>query len=100
MNAKTPDQVLAACSETFRERNAIYGDNYKQFGAIMKAFFPNGIQLQTVADFDRFTLFQNCMAKLSRYANTLPTGGHVDSAHDLSVYAAMLECATKENSQP
>ncbi len=79
---------------TFKQRNEVYGDQYLNFGSIMVAMFPNGITLKTAEEFSRFTLFFNCVGKLSRYSVNLDKGGHKDSAHDLSVYAAMLEGVT------
>jgi hypothetical protein len=35
------------------------------------------------------------LTKLQRYAESLGTGGHADSAHDAAVYSAMLEELTK-----
>lgn len=91
---KYPPDVLEAAAQTFRERNKLYGDNWLHFGDVMLAMFPDGIELKTAEDFNRFVMFTNCIAKATRYAMNITTGGHVDSAHDLSVYAAMLEAIT------
>ena len=45
--------------------------------------------------FNRLGVFVQCISKVARYASSLPKGGHLDSAHDLMVYAAMLEEVTK-----
>lgn len=87
---RAPD-LLAAAAETFRERNALYGDNYLRFGDIMAQMFPRGVTLATAADFNRFGQLFMCMCKITRYAEQFATGGHQDSARDLCVYAAMLE---------
>ena len=90
-------EILEQGAKTYRERNAIYGDNYTRFGAILFAMFPKGLELKTADDFNRFGLFFQCVCKQSRYAENLLAGGHYDSALDLSVYAAMLaECTTEE----
>ena len=88
---KTVPEILRECASTYEERNKMYGDNYKKFGHAMAAIFPNGLCLYTVEDFNRLGIFIQCLSKLTRYSETLTRGGHQDSAHDLSVYAAMLE---------
>lgn len=89
-------ELLEAAAATWRQRNALYGDNYKRFGAVMVALFPNGLTLDTVDDFNRLGVFVQCVSKLSRYAENISRGGHQDSAHDLAVYAAMLEELTSD----
>jgi len=91
---RAPD-LLDAGAATFRERNAIYGDNYLAFGKMMAGMFPRGLALQTEEDWNRMGAFMWCCAKVQRYAATIETGGHVDSAHDLMVYAAILEEITR-----
>jgi len=91
---RAPD-MLDAGAATFRERNATYGDTYLDFGKAAAALFPNGLALKTVDDFNRMGIFTQCLGKLARYAANLSEGGHQDSAHDLMVYAAMLEEVTK-----
>ena len=87
---RAPD-LLSAAAETFRQRNAIYGDNYLRFGDIMLRMFPDGVQLRTAADFNRYGQLFMCLCKITRYAEQFTAGGHQDSARDLCVYAAMLE---------
>lgn len=94
---KTPDELLSEAAATFKQRNSVYGNQYLRFGSILEAMFPGGLTLETVDDFNRFTMFVNCLAKLSRYSVNLNRGGHKDSAHDLAVYAAMLEGMTDES---
>lgn len=83
-------EILASGIATFTERNALYGDNYRQFGPIMAAVFPEGVTLRSAADFSRFGVFTQAVAKFTRYAASFSKGGHPDSAHDLMVYGAML----------
>lgn len=83
-------EILSSGIATFTERNALYGDNYRQFGPIMTAIFPEGVRLETAADFSRFGVFTQAVAKFTRYAASFSKGGHPDSAHDLMVYGAML----------
>jgi hypothetical protein len=89
-----PD-ILAKAAETFRERNALYGNNYVQFGPIAAAMFPEGLTLKSAEDFARFGVFVQALSKFTRYAANLQDGGHRDSAHDMAVYGAMLEELTR-----
>ena len=93
---RAPD-LLSEGAETFRERNAIYGDTYLAFGEVCAALFPEGLSIRAgdVDGFNRLGVFVQCISKVARYASSLPKGGHLDSAHDLMVYAAMLEEVTK-----
>lgn len=93
---RAPD-ALEAGAQTFRERNATYGDNYLSFGAVMTGMFPDGLKIEPgdAAAFTRLGVFIQCASKLTRYAQNLTRGGHADSAHDLMVYAAMLEEVTE-----
>lgn len=88
---KSADQILLEASKTFRERNAVYKDNYKNIGKVMTGFFPEGVTLRTEEDFNRFHLFVLMMVKGTRYSQNWNNGGHQDSIRDACVYAAMLE---------
>jgi hypothetical protein len=75
---------------TYRERNKRYGNNYKRFGEIMMALFPDGLTINTVEHWNRMGVIHMIIAKMSRYV-TDPKRGHLDSAHDMGVYSFMLE---------
>lgn len=92
LKPQAPD-LLDAAAATFRERNAIYGNNYQRMGALLLALFPEGgvPAVRSEADANRLNLLIDCLGKLQRYAHGFSRGGHRDSAHDLIVYAAMLE---------
>jgi hypothetical protein len=85
----TGDQILESMAQTYKERNKTYGDNFLTMGPVMKALFPNGITLKTEQDFIMFHLLDWLVGKLTRFVKTDMT--HVDSIHDLAVYAAMIE---------
>jgi hypothetical protein len=97
MDVKKPrvSQILEGAARTYEERGALYGDNYKLFGKIMMAMFPDGLVLNSEDDFNRFNMFTQCSGKLTRYAQMFSRGGHLDSAHDEIVYAAMLQELTE-----
>lgn len=82
--------ILENGAKTFRQRNAIYGNNFMRHGEVMLALFPNGVKLLTIEDHNRFGLITQIVAKLTRYGENFGRGGHADSLHDLMVYAAML----------
>ncbi len=95
---KRADEILRDAAKTFRQRNALYGDNYRQFGDVMRAMFPQGVTPQSVAEWNRLGVLVQCVHKLTRYAQQWNAGGHEDSAHDLCVYAAILQELTEVKS--
>ena len=95
---KDASVILDEMADTFRERNKIYGDNYKRVGDVMAAMFPNGIVLRTAEDFNRWHLFELKIVKLTRFANSGLT--HADSIHDDAVYAAMVQSLINEATKP
>jgi hypothetical protein len=90
----TVPQILHDMAETFRERDAQYGQTYLRFGGVCAAAFPRGIQLDGADQFARFGVVVQCFGKLLRYV--AQPNGHKDSAHDLAVYAAILESLTED----
>ena len=94
--AKRAPDYLDDAAAVYRQRNKVYGDNYRKFGHMMLAMYPDGLTLKTADDFNRLGVFVQCLAKVSRYAETLPQGGHPDSALDLATYAAMLRELTPD----
>lgn len=90
----TPPDILSAMAETYRERNAIYGDNWRNVGNVMMALCPEGVEMRTAEGFNTWHLFELIVVKLTRFANSDLT--HEDSIHDVAVYAAMIESALKE----
>jgi hypothetical protein len=93
---KTVPDLLRAAAQTFEERNAIYGSNYKNVAHVMRALFPEGINPELVVQ-EEWHLFELIIVKLTRFANSNLT--HLDSIHDATVYAAMVEAAVKESQQ-
>lgn len=89
MNSKANDYLREA-AEIYEARNKVYGDNYKLVGKVMEGLFPDGVQLNSVDDYNRFHLLELAVVKLTRYCNNWDKGGHEDSLKDLSVYAMMI----------
>ena len=94
---KGVDDCLISAAQTYQERAPMYGDSWMLHGDLMRALFPNGLVLRTSEEFNRYAKVDNIAMKLARYCNSLSNGGtgHKDSAHDMIVYAAMLEVLTK-----
>lgn len=87
--------ILREAAVTFEERGAMYGHNYKDpFSLVMQGlqaaaqFDPKHM---TPPDWSRLGLLVQIAYKITRYCQMFDRGGHVDSAHDMCVYAAMLE---------
>ena len=86
-------EKLEAMAKTFRERNKVYGNNYKMISKLMAVLFPEGVPSELVLE-EHFHLFELVLVKISRYAISNLT--HVDSVHDAAVYCAMCEAITEE----
>lgn len=89
MNKTVPER-LAELGEIFKERNQLYGSNYRLFGGVLNAMFPDGIEVYGPYDLNRLMLFLQVVHKLTRYARALTDGGHKDSADDACVYLQMM----------
>lgn len=95
-SSKTAADVLAEMAATFRERNAVYRDNYKMVPALVRVLFPDGVPPH-VLDTDHWHLFELKLVKLARFASTGLT--HIDSIHDDAVYSAMIEAILSNKEQ-
>jgi hypothetical protein len=89
--------VLTEMLDTFRERAATYKDNFITTGKVMEVLFPNGMTLETANDQEIYHLFSWVVGKLTRFAST--DLKHLDSIHDLAVYAAMIEASIRRHAQ-
>jgi hypothetical protein len=89
--AKTVPEDLREKASLYEERNKLYGDNYKFFGQVMMGLFPTGIELRTPDDFNRFGVFVQMVAKMTRISQQFVAGGHPDSNDDLAVYSLMMK---------
>ena len=88
---KTVPESLAALGEIYKDRNMLYGDDYKGHGNVMMALFPMGIVLNNQTDFNRYSCLKEIVTKISRYAMNFNRGGHDDSLDDIAVYSQMLK---------
>ena len=87
---KRADEILKDCSNLYKDRQKIYGDNYKIHGKVMLALFPDGIDLETVNDHNRFGILTQIVCKLLRYTENFSMKGHEDSLVDICTYTAIL----------
>ena len=86
---------LREMAKLFAERNAVYKDNFRMVGKLMEAMFPEGIELKTKEDHNKFHLFMLAIVKLSRYAINYQDG-HKDSIDDMIVYMSMVAALDAE----
>lgn len=93
------DEIMAEGAKTYKERNLVYGDSYKEFGPVMKALFPDGISVDSIQDLNRIGVLNMIVSKLMRYCNNFHNGGHPDSIQDMMVYCAMLAELDKEGAK-
>lgn len=87
------DEILADMANTFRERNAVYGNNYRMVAKLVAVLFPDGVPSELVVT-DQWHLFELKLVKLSRFA--ISGLKHKDSIHDDAVYSAMIESIIEE----
>lgn len=93
--------VLSENARLFQERNAVYKDNYLIVGGVMRALFPDGMDLGArTDDFERWHLFELFIVKLTRYAVQYRDGGHADSINDMINYLCMLQVLDEEAERP
>lgn len=97
MSNVSVSDLLRSAADIYEERNAEYGDTYKNHGNIVKSLFPEGIELKDESDMRRFAILDMVISKLGRYCNNFTTGGHQDSLHDISVYVMMLDELDQED---
>lgn len=88
-----PHEIMESMAATFKERNAIYGDNFRMVAKLVAVLFPNGVPPELVVT-DQWHLFELQLVKMSRFAISNLT--HRDSIHDMSVYGAMIESILTE----
>ena len=84
-----PADVLEKVAATLRERSSTYKNTYEIHGDVMIALFPEGVRLDSAADFEIFGLMNAIVGKVCRFAATDMT--HIDSVHDIAGYAAIAE---------
>jgi hypothetical protein len=87
-------EILEDGAATYRERNAIYGDNWETFRDIMGLIFPEGLDLRDPDKRMIYNWLEHLVGKITRFSASGFT--HQDSIHDICVYAAMIEAYVQE----
>jgi hypothetical protein len=85
---KSVSDVLVNMARTFRKRNKLYGQNYLMVHKIIGILWPRGVPSALVTC-PQWHLFELIIVKVSRLA--VSNISHIDSVHDMAVYAAMIE---------
>lgn len=96
--SRTAADVLSEMAATHRERAETYGDSFAMLGEVMSRLYPDGVALMTADDHRKWHLFEMIVVKICRFAASQLT--HVDSIHDIGVYAAILEHNLRQGSPP
>jgi len=88
---------ISEAMDTFTERNGTYGSTFLNFGKIMQVLYPNGlmIDIDDVNGWNRIAIIMQIVTKLMRHTKE-PGIPHIDSIHDVIVYAAMEEMLSTE----
>ncbi len=90
MGVKAADCMEKAL-KTLQERGAQYGDSYVRHGKVMAMLFePIFPHPMSEAEYNRFGVLNMIVSKLIRYCANFEDP-HIDSIHDLGVYAFILE---------
>lgn len=92
------EDILNGMKRTARERHDMYGDSFLTFGRVAAALWPAGLSVGTEEEFARLGVLVQIIGKLCRYS--VSPQGHVDSAHDMAVYSAILELLTEDLAVP
>lgn len=88
--AKRVLDILQGAADVYKDRNAVYKDNFRMVGKTMEALFPEGRPpLVHAAEYDRWHIFELLIVKLTRYANNYDTP-HEDSLLDMLPYLGIL----------
>jgi hypothetical protein len=88
------EDMLIEDAKTYKMKKKDYGDSYCNFGRLMLLLFPNGIELVTEKDFNKFGIFMQIANKFMRYSNLCSTGSVnfesiVDTLKDMGIYSFM-----------
>lgn len=95
INVGPARQIILEAATTYAARRAVYGESEQRYAAIMSACFPDGLTIASHEEWVRFGLFTQIIGKVARYTNDFKDP-HVDSVHDLGVYAFMLEAEDRK----
>lgn len=82
---------LRNMAELYLEKQKVYNSSYKDIGKIFDVFFPEGLTIHGVDEWNRIILLSFIMTKIIRHKHSFNTEVfQFDSLQDISVYAMML----------
>lgn len=87
---------LEEAGQTYKDRNAVYQDNFRVVGRVMESLFPNGApNLHDQHDYNRWHIFELVIVKLTRYVANWSMPDR-DSLVDLLPYVSILASLDEE----
>jgi len=92
----TVPEMLYEAAKIYEKRAEVYGNSYRDFGPVMMALFPQGLDINTSDDWNHLGVLMHMITKLTRYAPNFHRG-HDDSLADLAVYATILRELDRES---
>jgi hypothetical protein len=84
-----PDERLEKLAIHFREKNNLYGAQYKRFGKLMMLLL-GPIKIETEDEYNRIMTIFNIVTKIDRYCFGFKAH-HSDSLDDLAIYSQILQ---------
>jgi len=87
-------EVFKEMAATFEERGAVYKDDYVDFAKLLTVLFPGGPTIKSEMEWIKFDFLCRILSKVTRFTQSGMT--HIDSTHDIAIYAAMLEALLLE----
>ena len=89
------EELMMQMASTAKQRCEQYGDNWRVVGETLYAMYGGAeVSIDSPEAWNRVVAVVQIVNKLCRLAASQNT--HVDSAHDIGPYAAMLELLVKE----
>lgn len=88
--ALTASRLMDEAKERYKEKGKAYGHTYRNFGPLMTALFPNGLEVYTEEDWDKLGLLQMICHKLLRVANLIHGEDCIPELEDMGVYIFIL----------
>ena len=83
--------ILINAAKIFKAKDKEYVNSYHEFGDLCLSLFPEGIELKTAEEMNRWAVLELMLVKIQRYCHHFLEGGHKDSLDDLIVYSSMLQ---------
>jgi hypothetical protein len=92
-NPNNPANILGKMADTYLAHQVQYGESWLEAGQLAYNILPKGYCPKTPDEWAKLGLYFHILNKVLRLGQSGLT--HVDSAHDLGAYAAMMEALLK-----